>query len=93
MGHTVRLVGKMESAFATAELAFDHMIRIAETSVPGPATTQRALFARTLAGRSATETVECAMEVAGASFYRGLGIERAFRDVQGARFHPLSEAP
>ena len=34
------------------------------------------------------------MEVAGgASFYRELGLERAFRDVQGARFHPLSEMP
>jgi alkylation response protein AidB-like acyl-CoA dehydrogenase len=36
--------------------------------------------------------VEKALEVAGgASFYRGLGLERLFRDVQGARFHPLQE--
>jgi acyl-CoA dehydrogenase len=34
------------------------------------------------------------MEVAGgASFYRDVGIERAFRDVQAARFHPLQEKP
>ena len=34
------------------------------------------------------------MEVAGgASFYRSLGLERAFRDIQGARFHPLQEKP
>jgi acyl-CoA dehydrogenase len=93
-GHTVPLVGKMENAYATAELALDHMIRIAETSVPGAATTQRALFARMLTGRAAVETVERAMEVAGgASFYRSVGLERAFRDVQGARFHPLTEAP
>ena len=31
--------------------------------------------------------------VGGASFYRALGLERAFRDVQGARFHPLPEVP
>ncbi len=31
--------------------------------------------------------------VGGASFYRDLGLERAFRDVQGARFHPLQEMP
>jgi alkylation response protein AidB-like acyl-CoA dehydrogenase len=31
--------------------------------------------------------------VGGASFYRDLGLERAFRDVQGARFHPLTEIP
>jgi acyl-CoA dehydrogenase len=34
------------------------------------------------------------MEVAGgAGFYRDLGLERLFRDVQGARYHPLREAP
>jgi acyl-CoA dehydrogenase len=34
------------------------------------------------------------MEAAGgAAFYRSLGLERAFRDVQGARFHPLQENP
>ncbi len=32
------------------------------------------------------------MEVAGgASFYRAVGLEYAFRDVQAARFHPLQE--
>jgi alkylation response protein AidB-like acyl-CoA dehydrogenase len=32
------------------------------------------------------------MEVAGGgSFYRSLGLERLFRDVQGARYHPLQE--
>lgn len=30
------------------------------------------------------------MEVAGGvSFYRQIGLERAFRDIQGARFHPM----
>lgn len=34
------------------------------------------------------------MEVAGgAAFYRKTGLERAFRDVQAARFHPLQEKP
>jgi acyl-CoA dehydrogenase len=27
----------------------------------------------------------------GASFYRSFGLERTFRDVQAARFHPLQE--
>ena len=44
--------------------------------------------------QAAIATVERAMElVGGASFYRDLGLERAFRDVQGARFHPLQEVP
>jgi len=32
------------------------------------------------------------MQVAGGSaFYRGNGLERLFRDVQAARYHPLQE--
>jgi acyl-CoA dehydrogenase len=57
-------------------------------------TTNTAMTGRTLAGRHAIRTVEKAMEVVGgASFFRSLGLERMFRDVQGARFHPLQEKP
>src|SRR5205823_3816180 len=63
-----------------------------DAAMPGPETTNRAVVARTLAGQAAIRTVERAMEVAGgASFYRRVGLERAFRDIQGARFHPLQE--
>jgi acyl-CoA dehydrogenase len=42
----------------------------------------------------AIRTVEKAMEVVGeSSFYRSLGLERLYRDVQAARFHPLQETP
>lgn len=88
------LVGEMENRFAAAELALAEMVRIAETGSPGPETTSRAAIARTLAGQAAIATVERALEVAGgAGFYRAMEIERAFRDVQGARFHPLQEKP
>jgi acyl-CoA dehydrogenase len=88
------LVGEMENAFQTAEMALESMIHLAETGTPGPETTGRAMTGRILAGQSAIRTVERAMEVAGgASFYRSTGLERAFRDVQGARFHPLQEKP
>lgn len=91
-GQLAFTVGELENAFATAELALDQMIRNAETSTPGPATTNRVMIGRTIAGQHAIRTVERAVEVAGgASFYRDVGIERAFRDVQGARFHPLQE--
>jgi acyl-CoA dehydrogenase len=70
------------------------MIEIAETGTPGPETSSAAMTRRTLVGRGAIETVERAMELAGgASFYRSAGLERAFRDVQGARFHPLQLGP
>ncbi len=88
------LVGAMENAFASAELAHAEMVRIAQEAAPGPETTNRAMTCRTLVGQAAIETVERAMEaVGGAAFYRDLGLERAFRDVQGARFHPLQERP
>jgi alkylation response protein AidB-like acyl-CoA dehydrogenase len=88
--HLPYLVGEMENAFASAELALGGMIRLAETAQPGPETTSRAMIGRTLVGRGAIETVERAMEaVGGQAFYRAAGLERAFRDVQAARFHPL----
>ena len=59
---------------------------------PGPEITNRILIARTLVGRAAIRVVEHAMEIAGgASFFRAAGLERLFRDVQGARFHRPQE--
>ena len=88
------LVGEMENAFAGAEIAWTDMVRLAETLTPGPEATSQAMVRRTLVGQNAIRTVERAMEVAGgSSFYRDVGLERAFRDVQAARFHPLQEKP
>jgi acyl-CoA dehydrogenase len=88
------LVGELENAFAYADMALELMIANAETQQPGPQATNRAMIGRTHVARAAIETVTRAMEAAGgASFYRGMGLERAFRDVQGARFHPLQEKP
>jgi alkylation response protein AidB-like acyl-CoA dehydrogenase len=93
-GHLATLVGRMENAFSTAELAIERMVSLAESSKPGPVITGQTMAAKTLSARAAIETVECAMNVAGgASFYQATGLERAFRDVQGAKFHPLQELP
>ncbi|MCE9524051.1 MAG: acyl-CoA dehydrogenase family protein [Alphaproteobacteria bacterium] len=93
-GHMAYLAGEMENAHATADMALAQMMRIAEREKPGPQTTSRTMIARTLVAQNAILTVERAMELAGgASFYRGMGLERAWRDVQAARFHPLQEKP
>jgi acyl-CoA dehydrogenase len=90
----VQSVGEMETTFALAEIASADMIRIAENETPGPSATSRVMMRRTMVAKSAIGTVERAMEVVGGgSFYRDLGLERAFRDVQAARFHPLQEKP
>lgn len=89
-----QLVGEMENRLLTARLAHRRMVEIAEAGTPGPETTSEAMQCRTLVGQAAIDTVAKAMEVAGgAAFYRKTGLERAFRDVQAARFHPLQEKP
>ncbi|HEY7647804.1 MAG TPA: acyl-CoA dehydrogenase family protein [Methylomirabilota bacterium] len=88
----VSLVGEMDTELATARLALRAMIASAAHREPEPQATNDSLIARSLAGRAAIRTVEKAMEVVGgASFYRKLGLERLFRDIQGARYHPLQE--
>jgi acyl-CoA dehydrogenase len=86
------LVGEMENELATARLAHRDMIETAASAEPEPETTNRVMTGRAILARSAIRCVEKAMEVAGgAAFYRDLGLERLFRDVQAARFHPLQE--
>jgi alkylation response protein AidB-like acyl-CoA dehydrogenase len=86
------LVGEMENEVATARFAHRDMLEAGATSEPGEQTTNRVMTGRAILARSAIRSVEKAMEVAGgAAFYRDLGLERRFRDVQAARFHPLQE--
>ena len=90
--HLPFLAGEMENELAVAQLALASMVDLAANAEPGPETTSAICIRRTLAGNAAIRTVEKAMEVAGgAAFYRALGLERMFRDVQAARYHPLQE--
>jgi alkylation response protein AidB-like acyl-CoA dehydrogenase len=85
-------VGEMDTALRSAQIALSSAIQLGVISKPSPETTNEGLIRRTLIGQGTVRTVEKAMElVGGASFLRGTGLERLFRDVQGARFHPLPE--
>jgi len=87
---TQELIGQMDTELGTARMALAHMIDAAATGRMGPETTNEVLIGRTVAGRAAIRAVEGALEVAGgAGFLRELGLERLFRDVQGARYHPV----
>ena len=89
-----QLVGEMDNRLLEARLAHRRMVEIAETGTPGPETTSEAMACRTLVGQAVIDAVAKAMEVAGGgAFYRKNGLERAFRDIQAARFHPLQEKP
>ena len=83
-------VGLMETELATARMALRQMTDAAASGHMAPETTNEVLIGRTVAGQAAIRTVEAAMEVAGgAGFFRDTGLERLFRDVQGARYHSL----
>ena len=87
-----QLTGEMENAFATAAMAQHTMVAIAQSEKPGPEITNRTMICRTIIAQNAIRCVERALEVGGgATFYRDAGLERAFRDVQASRFHPLQE--
>ena len=87
------LVGEMDNDLAIARMAHRDMVEAAYScESPGPELSNRVMVGRTLVGRAAVRVVEKAMEtVGGSSFYRSSGLERLFRDVQGARFHRPQE--
>jgi acyl-CoA dehydrogenase len=88
---TQESVGHMETELALGRMALRHMFEAASGRI-GPETTNEVVLGRVLAGGAAIRAVERAMEVAaGAGFFRDLGLERLFRDVQAARYHPLRE--
>jgi alkylation response protein AidB-like acyl-CoA dehydrogenase len=89
---TAIAVGEMETHLATAQIAHQSMVAMVASAPPGPATTVAMITRRAIIAEAAVRAVEKAMEVAGgASFYRAAGLERLFRDVQGARFHPMPQ--
>ena len=91
---TAILTGELQNELLAARLAHQHMVEIAEEAEPGPETTSEAMACRTLTANHAIATVTKALELAGGgAFYRRNSIERAFRDIQAARFHPLQEKP
>jgi len=91
---TALLAGEMDNELMVARLANAEAIAIAEDWEPGPETTSAAMQCRQLTGHHAIAAVEKALELSGGSaFYRKNAIERMFRDVQAARFHPLQAKP
>jgi indole-3-acetate monooxygenase len=83
-------VGRMETSLLAARLAHAHMIAVIERNAPSADTINEVMMGRALVAAHAIETVTLAMEAAGGpGFYRAQGLERRFRDVQGARYHPM----
>jgi alkylation response protein AidB-like acyl-CoA dehydrogenase len=85
-------VGELDAELLAARLAWGRLIELATQGQPGPETTAAIFAARTMAAKACLRTAEKALELTGgAAFRREDPIERLFRDVQAARFHPLKE--
>ena len=92
--HAVELAGRMETELAAARLAVEWMVKAAELNAPSAESVNQVMIGRQLAGQHAIAAVTYAMELAGgAGFYRSAGLERRFRDIQAARYHPLQAGP
>ena len=93
-GADASIAGRMETELRAAQLAHRWMLDVAAGGAATSESVNEVMIGRTLVARHAIETVELAMELAGgSSFYRATGLERRFRDIQGARFHPLQSGP
>ena len=87
---TRRLAGEMDTALWAARVAHAEMVRTAEENQPGEEAVNRIMMGRQVVENRAITTVELAMELAGgAGFFRESGLERRFRDIQAARYHPM----
>jgi len=92
--HALSLAGRMDTALRAAQLAHGWMLDIVERNAPSAETVNEVMIGRRLVADNAIKAVELAMELAGgAGFYRDNGLERRFRDIQGARYHPLQAGP
>jgi alkylation response protein AidB-like acyl-CoA dehydrogenase len=92
--HMIQLAGRMDTELAAARLAREFMLAAVRLDAPSAETINQVMMGRTLCARHAIATVELAMELAGgAGFYRATGLERRFRDIQAARYHPLQAGP
>jgi acyl-CoA dehydrogenase len=86
------LLGELENQIIAARIAHASMVSLVASEKPGPATTIQVLARRTVLVNALTQAAEKAMEVGGgAGFFRSHGLERCFRDIQGARYHPIPE--
>jgi alkylation response protein AidB-like acyl-CoA dehydrogenase len=86
------LVGEMENALVTGQLAVQGLIDLCAGYAfePGVATASAAFVRKTIAAQALLQTVEKALELAGGGgLLRSVGLERLVRDLHAAPFHPL----
>ncbi len=92
--HAIELAGRMDTELAAARLARESMLAAVRLNAPSAESVNQVMIGRQLVARHAIAAVDLAMELAGgAGFYRSANLERKFRDIQAARYHPLQSGP
>jgi indole-3-acetate monooxygenase len=92
--HAIELAGRMDTELTAARLAYESMLTACRLDAPSAVTVNQVMTGKQLVTRHAIQAVELAMQLTGgAGFYRSAGLERKFRDIQAARYHPLQSGP
>lgn len=87
-----RQVGLMANRLQVASWALDGALRtVGDDPAPSMATVAAVMAAKREIAAASIEVCDLAMDVGGGgAFRRGSPIERAYRDVRGIKFHPLT---
>lgn len=86
--------GRMMTELHGAEAAHAAMLDAVDRNAPSAETVDAVMKGKVVATDHMIRAVELAMELAsGAGFYRSAGLERRFRDIQGARYHAMQRGP
>ncbi len=86
----IDLVGALDTELAVARVALSDML-VTSNGQPGPDMTNRMFQNRSNLVRALLATADKALELAhGGGYLRTSPLERLFRDIQAARYHPLA---
>ena len=69
------------------------MLAAVRRNAPSADTVNQVMIGRHLVARHAMAAVDLVMELAQGAGSRAAGLERRFRDIQAARYHPLQAGP
>ncbi len=92
--HLPYLVGEMNNLLVSAEVQWADMVRFSNEYDFEPVNRNghEMVTRKTNVANACMQTVSKTLEVVGGqAYYRSLGLEQLFRDVQGARYHPMQE--
>ena len=91
----ISAVGALNNELTIAEIALNDMLRINNNFDfnPTDACGHLILTRKSIVAEFVIKVVSEAMDIVGGqAFYREMGLEKLFRDVQGARYHPIYKA-